>query len=62
MMYALYLAGCISLLRLDHRPASLRRQNRQQHRVRHAAIDDVDGFYSGLGGVDGAGELGQHAA
>ena len=37
-------------------------QDLEQHRVRHAAVDDVHRVDAALGGVERAADLGQHAA
>jgi hypothetical protein len=49
-------------LRADHRAVGLVGQDLQQHGVRHAAVDDVHRVDAALGGVQRAGDLGQHAA
>ena len=49
-------------VRPDHGAVGLLGQNFEQHGVWHAAINDVHGVHAGLGGVQRARNLGQHAA
>ena len=46
----------------DHRAVGLLGQHLEQHRVGHAAVDDVHGVDAVLRGIERGGDLGQHAA